>query len=92
MAEIYESKSSFRACVNGRDVTVRRGDTVRGGHPLHANHPDQFRLLVPRFEHTPPKKEAPSRPPAPQVPKPPAAAKATAKPAEAGAKAGGEEG
>lgn len=72
MGDIYQSLSSFRAEVGGQDVTVRRGDTVREGHPLLAAHPDSFRLLKPRFEHTPseptPTPEAPVKRPAPKAP------------------------
>jgi hypothetical protein len=61
MGDIYECRSSFCAEVNGQRAIVRRGDTVREGHPLITRHPSHFTLLVPRFEYVAPKSPPPAK-------------------------------
>lgn len=83
---IYVATSSFNAGIDGAIVTIRRGNTVRAGHPLLAVNPDAFKVLVPTFEHTPPPK------PPVQPPKAPPVARVTPRPVTAEAKPEGNKG
>jgi len=50
--EIYKAKSSFVADVDGIQITVKKGDTVRGGHPVIKGRESLFEPFTVRFENT----------------------------------------
>ncbi|WP_432112864.1 hypothetical protein [Streptomyces sp. S1] len=71
---IYVSRSSFATVLDGVPVVVRRGATVRQGHPLLTQHAGLFDVYKPDFEYV-----RPTPPPAPPAP-PPAPKKAAPTP------------
>ncbi|GHG09727.1 hypothetical protein [Streptomyces hydrogenans] len=75
MTTIYVSRSSFTTVLDGIPIVVRRGATVREGHPLLAQHPELFGVYKPDFEYTPP---APEPEPEKRVPPPSPPAKKAA--------------
>jgi len=93
VADIYVAVSSFSVEFEGHSKMIRRGATIREGHPLLGEYPGLFKLLVPTYEHTPPPEKKPEPEPKtapekpkyilPERPKPQAAKAAAAKPASA---------
>lgn len=73
MTEIYVAHSSFATQVDGVTVIVRRGNTVREGHPLLEKHAPLFWPIKATFEYTPPQKPtvAPPKLPTPTPTKAP---------------------
>ena len=68
--KILKACTSFSIEWEGKPIVVKKGTTVREGHPLAAAFPSMFDELVPTFEHASPTKATPE-PPAKTPPPPP---------------------